>query len=44
MTLDGRAMSVPRGTTILEAARIAEIHVPSLCYHQDPEPIGSCEL
>ena len=38
--IDGKAVSFPRGTTILEAARIAGIYILFLCHHPDPEPIG----
>ena len=33
LTIDGRPAQVPEGTTILEAARQADIHIPHLCYH-----------
>ena len=32
LTIDGRPAQVPEGTTILEAARQADIHIPHLCY------------
>ncbi len=32
LTIDGRSAQVPEGTTILEAARQADIHIPHLCY------------
>ncbi|UCG09508.1 MAG: (2Fe-2S)-binding protein, partial [Desulfobacterales bacterium] len=36
--IDGQALQVPAGTTILEAARSADIYIPSLCYHPDLPP------
>lgn len=33
LTVNGRAVAVPEGTTLLEAARQAGVHVPTLCYH-----------
>ncbi len=33
LTIDGQPIEVPAGTTILEAARQADIYVPRLCYH-----------
>jgi len=38
LTIDGQPVEVPAGTTILEAARGANIYVPSLCYHPDLRP------
>ena len=38
MTIDGQAVEVPVGTTILEAARKSDIYIPSLCYHPDLPP------
>lgn len=42
--IDGNELSVPAGTTILEAARSAGIDIPSLCYHKRLPPIGSCNM
>jgi NADPH-dependent glutamate synthase beta subunit-like oxidoreductase len=38
VTIDGQALQVPAGTTILEAARSAGIYIPSLCYHPNLPP------
>ena len=38
LTIDGQSVEVPEGTTILEAARTADIYIPSLCYHPDLPP------
>ncbi len=38
VTIDGREIRVPRGTTILEAARGAGIYIPVLCSHPDLPP------
>ena len=35
LTIDGREVIAPAGATILEAARSAEIYIPSLCNHPD---------
>jgi formate dehydrogenase alpha subunit len=46
LTIDGAAVTVPKGTTVFEAARSAGIEIPHLCY--GPElglpPTGSCRL
>jgi len=44
LTIDGLAVTVPAGTTILNAARTAGIDIPHLCYDPRVEPIGSCRL
>ena len=32
LTIDNKQVSVPAGTTILDAARAVDIHIPTLCY------------
>src|SRR5205085_9216383 len=44
VTIDGRAVVVPAGRSILEAARDAGITIPTLCYHPDLSVDGSCRL
>lgn len=44
ITINGRTVLVPEGTTILEAARKAKIHIPHLCYLKDLNEIGACRL
>src|SRR5438552_6573285 len=44
VTIDGRAVDVPAGRTVLEAARGAGITIPTLCYHPDLSVDGSCRL
>ncbi len=34
----------PKNATILEAARSAGIHIPTLCYHSELAPEGACRL
>src|SRR5512136_1280874 len=38
LTIDGRQVEVPSGTSILAAARSAGIYVPALCHHPDLPP------
>jgi formate dehydrogenase beta subunit len=40
LTMDGRQVEVPSGTSILAAARSAGIYIPALCYHPDLPPAG----
>ncbi len=37
-------VSVPEGTTILEAARVAGVKIPTLCYMKDINAIGACRI
>ncbi len=42
--INGMALSVPQGITILEAARSAGIRIPTLCYLKEINEIGSCRM
>ena len=42
--INGMPLSVPQGSTILEAARIAGIRIPTLCYLKDINEIGACRI
>lgn len=42
--INGIAVEVEAGTTVLEAARKAGFRIPTLCYHPDLKPFGSCGL
>lgn len=44
LTIDGMEVSARKGSTILEAAKLAGIKIPTLCYHEKLKPIGSCGL
>lgn len=44
LTIDGNEILAQENTTILQAARTAGIHIPTLCYHDRLNPIGSCGL
>lgn len=44
LSIDNIDIKVPRGTTILEAARISGIYIPSICSHPDLKPVGMCKL
>ena len=37
-------LSVPEGSTILEAARQASIDIPTLCFMKDKNEIGACRM
>ena len=42
--INGVAYAVPKGSTVLEAARAAKIDIPTLCYLKDINEIGACRL
>ena len=42
--LNGEKMSVPMGKTILEICRENNIHIPTLCYHDDLCVAGNCRM
>lgn len=44
LTIDGREISVPRGTTIFDAARLNGIPIPTLCHQQNQAPVGVCRV
>jgi NADH-quinone oxidoreductase subunit G len=44
LTIEGRAVSVPEGTTILEAAKTAGILIPHYCYHPGLPIAGVCRM
>jgi NADH-quinone oxidoreductase subunit G len=44
LTIDGRAVEVPAGTNLIEAARRLEIEVPHYCYHPGLSIAGQCRL
>ncbi|MGI6070096.1 MAG: NADH-dependent [FeFe] hydrogenase, group A6 [Blautia sp.] len=44
VTIDGKQLSVEKGTTILEAARSARIPIPTLCYLKEINEIGACRI
>ncbi len=42
--INGQSLSVPSNYTILEAARSANIEIPTLCYLKDVSKTGSCRM
>ena len=44
LTIDGVKVEVPAGTTVLEAAKKANINIPTLCYLKDINAIGACRM
>ena len=44
LQIDGQEVGAKEGMTILEAAQIAGISIPTLCHHEKLEPFGGCRL
>jgi len=42
LTIDGKKVTVPEGTLIVNAAKMAGIDIPVFCYHPKMEPVGMC--
>ncbi len=42
--INGIAVSVPKGSTVLEAARAAGVEIPTLCFMKDKNEIGACRI
>jgi len=44
ITIDNRRLKVKKGLTILEAAELNDIYIPTLCAHKDLTPFGGCRM
>ncbi|MDO4182161.1 MAG: [FeFe] hydrogenase, group A [Coriobacteriia bacterium] len=44
LTINGTAVQVAEGTTILDAARQLGIYIPTLCYFEDLNAVGACRV
>jgi formate dehydrogenase major subunit len=44
LTINGQKVSAPSGSTVLQAARLAKIDIPTLCDHPSLAPIGACRV
>ena len=44
LTINGQILQVEKGTTILEAAAQADIHIPHLCYLKGLNEIAACRV
>jgi formate dehydrogenase alpha subunit len=44
LTIDNQQLEAPEGASILEAAKLAGIHIPTLCHLADLSPEGSCRI
>ncbi len=44
LKINGKEYAVPKGCTVLEAARYAGVEIPTLCYLKEINEIGACRL
>ena len=44
LIIDGQNVHVPEGTTILEAARVVGIDIPTLCFLKEINEVGDCRV
>src|SRR5262249_19764499 len=44
LTIDGKKVSVPEGTTILGACAMQGIEIPTLCFLETLHPVNACRI
>lgn len=44
LTIDGEPITVKEETTILEAAKLLNVHIPTLCHHEDQAVKAVCRI
>ena len=44
LTVDGKAITVPKGTNLIDAAKAAGVDVPYYCYHPHLSVAGNCRM
>ena len=44
LTINGREVISRSGMTILEAAQLVGVRIPTLCHHEKLEPYGACRI
>lgn len=44
LTVDGKPVSVPKGTNLIDAAKVAGVEVPYYCYHPHLSVAGNCRM
>jgi len=44
VNIDGREIAVPKGTNVIEAARLVGVDVPYYCYHPKLTVVGNCRM
>ena len=44
LTINGKTIEVAEGATVLDAAKMLNIEIPTLCHHPKLTPFGGCRL
>ncbi|HEY4299721.1 MAG TPA: 2Fe-2S iron-sulfur cluster-binding protein [Candidatus Didemnitutus sp.] len=44
VNVDGRDIAVPKGTNVIEAAKMLGIEIPHYCYHPKLSVVGNCRM
>ncbi len=44
LKIEGYQVSVPEGTLLVNAAKMAGVYVPVFCYHPKMDPVGMCRM
>jgi NADH-quinone oxidoreductase subunit G len=44
LTIDGKQVTAPAGTGLVDAAKMAGIDIPVFCHHPKLEPVGMCRM
>ncbi len=44
LTIDGKSVTVPKGTKVVDAARRVNVDIPIFCYHEKIGPLGCCRM
>jgi NADH-quinone oxidoreductase subunit G len=44
LTIDGKELEAPKGTLLVEAARLIGLEIPVFCYESRLKPVGACRM
>ena len=44
ITVDGRAVEVPKGELLIKAAQEHGTYIPRFCWHERMKPVGMCRM
>jgi NADH-quinone oxidoreductase subunit G len=44
VTIDGKEIAVPKGTNVIEAAKLVGVEIPHYCYHPKLSIVGNCRM
>ena len=44
LTIDGKSVTVPKGTKVVDAAKQVDVDIPVFCYHEKIGSLGACRM